>query len=92
MDRAPSTKTRSPLAEVEEVKAEEEEEDSTAVNPPAAVSRPPVSNPPRIHKDSGREIMELEPIDEQSERLESSSSVDTSEPVSPDASIKKVDE
>lgn len=72
---------------MEEAKAEEEE-DTTVANPPA-VSRPPVSNPPRIHKDSGREIMELEPIDEQSERLESSSSVDTSEPVSPEASIKK---
>lgn len=77
---------------MEEAKAEEEE-DATVTNPPVAVSRPPVViNPPRIHKDSGREIMELEPIDEQSERLESSSSVDTSEPVSPEASIKKVDE
>lgn len=83
-DRAAVPPTRIPLTEVEEDVAGEEEVkiDIDTKNPTSSVPTParPIVNPsPRIHKDSGREVAELEPIEEQSERLESSS-VDTPEP------------
>lgn len=49
-----------------------------AVKETTAKEKPPVAPsdriaiPPRVHRDSGREISELEPIEEHSERLESS--------------------
>ena len=49
----------------------------TVEETPATVSNNPlmrsISIAPRIHRDSGREVSELEPIDEQGERLDSTS-------------------
>lgn len=70
-DRAAPSKGRIPLAEVEEVNQEEEvaQTDESV----SSSSFRPISAPTRTHKDSVREVTELEPIDEQSERPDTAS-------------------
>lgn len=60
------------LAEVEDLEEEVAEESNTASISSGSTLRP-TSIPARTHKDSLREVSELEPIDEQSERLDSTS-------------------
>ena len=61
------------MAEVEEAGPEEEAAQKEDTIPSSASSFRPINPAARTHKDSGREVTELEPIDEQSERLESAS-------------------
>lgn len=79
-DRASSSKASSAndvllvkLTEVEEDVPEEKIPEEPTANISSGSSLRPSSIPARIHKDSLREVSELEPIDEQSERLESTS-------------------
>lgn len=59
------------MAEVEEDDPEEENVKDPNTNITSGMSFRPIVVPPRIHKDSSREVSELEPINEQSEHVDS---------------------